>query len=72
MISTGKVKWFNQRGLGFIIPDDGGRDVFIHYSNITGQGFKMLVAGESVEFELVITGRGPQAFNLRRLAVKEA
>jgi len=59
---TGKVKWFNdQKGYGFIEQEDGGQDVFVHYSVITIPGYKTLVEGQEVEYELSDEGRGPRA-----------
>ncbi len=61
-VLTGKVKWFNaEKGYGFITRDDGEKDVFVHYSAITGSGFKSLKEGDSVEFEVVQGDKGPQA-----------
>jgi len=59
---TGSVKWFSRlKGFGFILPEDGGRDVFVHYSAIEGEGYRNLEEGDAVEYELVDDGKGPQA-----------
>ncbi len=64
-MSTGKVKWFNEsKGYGFIEPDGGGRDVFVHYSAIQGEGYKTLSEGQLVEFEITQGEKGPQAANV--------
>ncbi len=64
----GSVKWFNEaKGYGFIAQDNGGPDVFVHYSNITGNGFKTLKEGQQVEFEIGQGPKGPCATNVRRL-----
>lgn len=60
----GKVKWFNdKKGFGFI-AQEGGRDVFVHFSNVKGDGYKSLVEGQEVEFEIVDGPKGPQAVNV--------
>ena len=60
----GRVKWFNEtKGFGFI-EQDGGKDVFVHFSAIQGQGFKTLAEGQAVEFEIEQGQKGPQATNL--------
>ena len=62
---TGTVKWFNEsKGFGFIAREDGGKDVFVHFSAIQSQGFKTLAEGEAVEFEVVDGQKGPAAQNV--------
>ncbi|MCP4424754.1 MAG: cold shock domain-containing protein [Chloroflexi bacterium] len=59
---TGIVKWFSRlKGYGFINPDDGEQEVFVHYSAIEGEGYRNLFEGDKVEFDLVDVGKGPQA-----------
>ncbi len=68
-MSTGKVKWFNEsKGYGFIEPEGGGRDVFVHYSAIQGEGYKTLSEGQLVEFEITQGEKGPQAANVMKAA----
>jgi len=63
-MSEGTVKWFNQRkGYGFISTTDG-QDIFVHYSNIAGEGFKSLVEGDEVSFDIVEGEKGPRAENV--------
>ena len=63
-MSEGTVKWFNQRkGYGFISTTDGN-DIFVHYSNISGEGFKTLVEGDEVSFDVVDGEKGPRAENV--------
>ncbi len=66
-MSTGKVKWFNeQKGWGFIIPDEGGDDVFVHYSAIEAEGYKTLKEGQAVSYELTPGKNGQmQAKNVK-------
>ncbi|MBW4040871.1 MAG: cold-shock protein [Acidobacteria bacterium] len=67
-MATGTVKWFNgDKGFGFIAPDDGGADLFAHFSAITGSGFRSLDENQRVEFEVARGDRGPQAANIRAL-----
>ncbi len=62
---TGIVKWFSRlKGYGFINPDDGEQEVFVHYSAIEGEGYRNLFEGDRVEFDLVDQGKGPQAQNV--------
>lgn len=64
----GTVRWFNDaKGFGFITPDGGERDCFVHYSAIQGDGFKSLAEGDVVEFEMVDGPKGPAAQNVTRL-----
>ena len=66
---TGTVKWFNDsKGYGFITPDGGGGDVFVHHSEIAGSGFKTLAEGARVEYETQEGPKGPKAVNVRPLA----
>lgn len=63
---SGTVKWFNvKKGYGFIVPDDGGDELFIHHSNITAEGFRSLEEGQKVEFETGEGRKGPEAVNVR-------
>ena len=65
----GIVKWFsNQKGYGFITPDGGGKDVFVHHSAITGEGYKTLDEGQKVEFEVTQGPKGEQAANVHKLS----
>jgi CspA family cold shock protein len=64
-MASGTVKWFNDsKGYGFITPDDGAKDVFVHFSNIVGEGFKTLAEGARVEFETREGTKGPEATNV--------
>jgi CspA family cold shock protein len=66
-MARGKVKWFNdQKGFGFI-EQEGGGDVFVHYSSIKGEGFKTLAEGDAVEFEVTQGPKGPKAENVQRI-----
>jgi cold shock protein len=67
-MAKGTVKWFSdQKGYGFISPEDGSKDVFVHHSSIQGEGFKSLQDGQSVEFEVTDGPKGPQASNVVKL-----
>mgnify|MGYP001225073499 CR=1 FL=1 len=64
-MATGKVKWFDSnKGFGFITPDDGGKDVFVHHTGIAGKGFKSLDENQSVTFDVTDGQKGPQASNI--------
>ena len=68
-MATGTVKWFNDsKGFGFITPDDGGKDLFAHYSEIKTNGFKTLAEAQRVEFEVTEGKKGLQASNIRPVA----
>ncbi|MEI4259978.1 MAG: transcription antiterminator/RNA stability regulator CspE [Candidatus Dasytiphilus stammeri] len=61
----GNVKWFNEsKGFGFITPEDGSKDVFVHFSAIQSNGFKTLTEGQRVEFEITTGAKGPAAANV--------
>jgi len=65
-MATGTVKWFNEsKGFGFISPDDGSKDVFVHFSAIADEGFRTLTEGQKVSFEVEDGPKGPQAANVR-------
>ena len=65
-MASGTVKWFNaEKGYGFITPDDGGKDLFVHHSEIQTQGYRELNEGQKVEFEGTPGPKGPQASQVR-------
>ena len=67
-MATGTVKWFNDaKGYGFIAPDEGSKDLFVHFSNIAGEGFKSLSEGSRVEYEAREGTKGPEATNVMPL-----
>lgn len=64
-MNTGTVKWFNaEKGFGFITPEDGGKDLFVHHSAIVGSGFKTLDEGQKVTYGVQTTPKGPSATNV--------
>jgi CspA family cold shock protein len=67
-MSTGTVKWFSDdKGFGFITPDDGGRDLFVHFSGIAGDGYRSLAEGAKVSYEAEEGPKGPKAINVTKL-----
>jgi CspA family cold shock protein len=65
-MATGTVKWFSsEKGYGFITPEDGTKDLFVHFSGIEGEGYKSLTEGQKVEYEVVQGQKGPQAANVK-------
>ena len=67
--TAGTVKWFNDaKGFGFITPESGSKDCFVHYSAIQGKGFKTLAEGDRVEFDMVQGDKGPSAENVSKVA----
>lgn len=65
---TGTVKWFSdQKGYGFIVPDGGGKDIFVHHTGIEGAGFKSLKEGDKVEFEVSQSPKGEQAVKVIKI-----
>jgi len=65
-LGTGTVKWFNdKKGFGFITPEDGSEDLFVHHTNITAEGFRTLKEGQRVEFEPAQGRKGPEATNVK-------
>lgn len=64
----GKVKWFNEsKGFGFATPEDGSKDVFVHFSAIQGNGFKTLAENDTIEFDVEQSDKGPRAVNVRKV-----
>ncbi len=67
-MAQGKVKWFNDsKGYGFITPDDGSKDVFVHHQSIAAEGFRSLNEGDRVQYDVTEGQKGPQAANVKKI-----
>jgi cold shock protein len=67
-MATGTVKWFSDdKGFGFVTPDEAGKDLFVHHSGIAGEGFKSLVEGAKVSYDAEADAKGPRAVNVQSL-----
>jgi CspA family cold shock protein len=67
-MATGTVKWFNdEKGYGFITPDEGGKDLFVHHTGINGSGFKSLAEGSKVSYEEESSDKGPKAVDVTQI-----
>lgn len=67
-MAIGKIKWFNsEKGFGFIEPENGGKDLFVHFSNIVGDGYRSLDEGQKVEFDTGEGRKGPEALEVRAI-----
>ena len=67
-MATGTVKWFSdEKGFGFVVPDDSGKDLFVHHSDIGGEGFKTLAEGAKVSYDAESGDKGPKAVNVHPL-----
>jgi CspA family cold shock protein len=68
-VATGTVKWFNDdKGFGFVTPDEAGKDLFVHFSGIVGDGFKSLAEGTRVSYDAEAGDKGPKAVNVRPIS----
>jgi CspA family cold shock protein len=68
-MATGTVKWFSdEKGFGFVTPDDGGKDLFVHHTGIAGEGFRSLTEGTKVEYESQSSDKGPKAVDVRPIS----
>ena len=68
-MATGTVKWFSdEKGFGFVTPDDAGKDLFVHHTGIAGGGFKSLAEGDKVSYDAEAGDKGPKAVNVQTLA----
>jgi cold shock protein len=68
-MATGTVKWFNDdKGFGFVTPDEAGKDLFVHHTGVAGEGFKSLAEGTKVSYDAEADAKGPRAVNVRPIA----